>query len=86
MTEFIIQAIKNIDNGSTKEYHFIKTCPALLETICNDNNWEFEMDEDGYNGWEVDWSATIRTNNATISVSGSMYYGTVILIRTDDES
>lgn len=87
MTEEIVaQVIKDIDNGDWSEYHFYKMCPALLESICDDNDWEFEMDDDVYNGWEVDWCAKIRTDNATISVNGSMYYGTINLIRTDDES
>lgn len=87
MTEEIVtQVIKDIDKGDTSEYHFYKMCPALLESICDDNDWEFEMDDDGYDGWEVGWGATIRTDNATISVDGSMYYGTINLGRTDDES
>lgn len=88
MTEEIVeQIIKDIDNGDWTEYYLYKMCPALLESICDDNGWEFEMDvEDGYDGWEVGWSATIRTDNATISAGGSMYYGTINLVRTDDES
>ena len=87
MTEEIVaQVIKDIDNGDWSEYHFYKMCPALLESICDGNDWEFEMDDDVYNGWEVDWCAKIRTDNATISVSGSMYYGTINLIRIEDES
>ena len=44
------------------------------------------MDDDGYNGWEVDWGGVIKTPNAVINVGGSMYYGTVNLVRADDES
>ena len=82
MTEEIVaQVIKDIDNGDWSEYHFYKMCPALLESICDDNDWEFEMYDDVYNGWEVDWCATIRTDNATISAGGS-----INLIRIEDES
>ena len=83
--ERVTQVIKNIDKGDTSEYHFYKVCPALLSSICDYNNWEFEMDDD-YNGWEVDWTGEIKTHNATISVDGSMYYGTVNIRRKDDES
>ena len=84
--ERITQVIKDIDNGDTSEYHFYKVCPALLSSICDYNNWEFEMDDDGYSGWEVDWGGVIKTPNAIINVGGSMYYGTVNLVRIDDES
>ena len=83
--ERVTQVIKDIDKGDTSEYHFYKVCPALLSSICDYNNWEFEIDDD-YNSWEVDWTGEIKTQNATISVDGSMYYGTVIIRRKDDES
>lgn len=76
--ERITQVIQSMDKGDIKECRFDKICPALIESVCDDNNWEFEMD-DGYDGWEVGWCATIRTENATISVGGSMYYGTIHL-------
>jgi hypothetical protein len=76
--ERVTQVIKDIDKGDTSEYHFYKMCPALLSSICDYNNWTFEMDDD-YNSWEVDWCGEIKTQNATISVDGSMYYGTINL-------
>lgn len=83
--ERVTQIIKDIDKGDTGEYHFYKVCPALLSSICDYNHWDFYIDDD-YNSWEVDWSGEIKTQNATISVDGSMYYGTVNIRRKDDES
>ncbi len=79
----IAQVIKDIDNGDWNEYNFYKMCPGLLENICDANDWEFEMDDDGYNGWEVDWGGVIKTPNAVINVGGSMYYGTVNICRNE---
>lgn len=81
--ERVTQVIKDIDNGDWNDYHFYKMCPALLESICDDNGWEFEMDDDCYDGWEVGWGGVIKTPNAVINVGGSMYYGTVNLVRNE---
>lgn len=83
--ERVTQVIKDIDKGDTGEYHFYKVCPALLSSICDYNQWNFYIDDD-YNSWEVDWTGEIKTQNATIFVDGSMYYGTVNIRRKDDES
>ena len=80
--ERVTQIIKDIDKGDTGEYHFYKVCPGLLSSICDYNHWDFYIDDD-YNSWEVDWIGEIKTQNATISVDGSMYYGTVNIRRNE---
>ena len=83
--ERVTQVIKDIDKGDTSEYHFYKVCPALLDSICEYNNWEFEV-QDVYTNWEVNWGGIIKTPNAIINVNGSMYYGTVNIYKDDNES
>ena len=76
----IESAVKSLIRGDIKQFNFIEgACPAYFERECERLGWKFELDE-GYNGWEVDWWATITTSeDVEINVYGSMYYGTAEL-------
>ena len=73
----IESAVKCLISGDIKKFDLIEG--AYFERECERLGWKFELDE-GYNGWEVDWWATITTSeDVEINVYGSMYYGTAEL-------
>ena len=77
--ENIKKAIENFINGS-RGIHIIKlACPAIVEQVCDENGWCFELDSEYEGGLRVDWWATITTPEVDIYVFGSMYYGNVNL-------
>lgn len=80
MIEHIIEdAIKRVAKGFTEFENLDFVCPGLFEKVCETTHWKFELDDYGYNGWEVDWWGTIIIDSITISISGCMYYGTAHL-------
>ena len=76
----IESAVKCLISGDIKKFELIEgACPAYFERECERLGWTFELEE-GYNGWEVDWWATITTaEDVEIHVYGCMYYGTAEL-------
>lgn len=77
MIEHTIEdAVKKVSKEFVKEAHLDYVCPQLFEKVCEKNGWIFELDDYGYNGWEVDWWANIWIDKQIIRVSGTMYCGT----------
>lgn len=79
INHIVEDAIKRIAKGFTKKESLNFVCPSIVEKVCEKNGWQFELDDCGYNGWEVDWRADIIVDSNTISIYGCMYYGTAKL-------
>lgn len=76
----IKEIIESIANREIEKYHCNGICPRYFEDICEINNWEFDLDPNDYNGWQVDWSATIIIDGTkVVNVFGTMYNGTADL-------
>lgn len=72
----IADSIRKVAKGFTKEVKLDYVCPGLFEKVCENNHWNFELDDYGYAGWQVDWWANVIINKQIIRISGTMYYGT----------
>lgn len=57
---------------------------GIVESILEELGftWDNELDT---NGWEVDYWATFKKDDITLSVSGSMYYGHLSITKGKEE-
>ena len=75
----VADIIKKLAKGFVNKANLDYVCPHLFEKVCEENGWIFELDNSGYNGWEVDWWAIIKVDSTEVYISGCMYYGTAEL-------
>ena len=75
----VADTIKKLAKGFVNKANLDYVCPHLFEKVCEENGWIFELDNSGYNGWEVDWWAIIKVDSTEVYISGCMYYGTAEL-------
>lgn len=73
------EIIEKIANREIEKHHFVGVCPRYFEDLCEINNWNFDLNSD-YNGWQVDYWATITIDNTkVVYINGTMYNGTADL-------
>lgn len=76
-------SIKKVYKGFIKEIHLNNVFPYVFEQVCEENKWNFYLNPE-YNGWDVDWCATITLDGLSLNLYGSMYYGTVKIINNNE--
>lgn len=74
-----IEKIKKFLTSKSKEVFLKRVCPEYAGALCEKVKIDINWDSMETNGWEQDYWLNAKYNDMPLLISGSGYYGYVVL-------